>query len=65
MCANCGDFEIVGPGHPATRLNEYGQHEFFDRENVLKNCACPDDGAGSRPLKITLMGATAGLATGA
>jgi hypothetical protein len=35
-----------------------GQHEFFDRTAVLKNCTCPDDGNGSRPLHFTFMAAT-------
>jgi hypothetical protein len=58
-CGKCSDWEIVGPGHPAVRQNPgTGQHEFFDRTAVLKNCTCPDDGNGSRPLHFTFMAAT-------
>jgi hypothetical protein len=59
-CGACGQWEIVGPGHPSVRPNpETGQHEFFDRTAVLPGCDCPDDSEGSRPLHLTFMAGTA------
>jgi hypothetical protein len=66
MCASCGEFEIVGPGHPAMRANpDTGQQELHDRSALLPGCDCPDDGEGSRPLKFTFMAGSAPATLGA
>jgi hypothetical protein len=37
-CGDCGNWDIVGPGHPAVRLNPVtGQHEFHDRSALTLN----------------------------
>jgi hypothetical protein len=60
LCRTCGEWEIVGPGHPAMRDRGDGTHEIHDRALLLENCACPpDDLSGSRPLAFTFMAATA------
>jgi hypothetical protein len=65
LCRTCGEWEIVGPGHPAVRPNpDTGQHELHDRTALLPGCDCPEDGEGGRPLAFTFMGGTAAV-TGA
>ena len=59
LCKGCGEWEIVGPGHPSVRQRDDGQHEFFDRTAVLPGCDCTDDHDGSRPLHLTFMGGSA------
>lgn len=54
FCKQCGEWEIVSPGHPAVRLNpDTQQHEFFDRTIVPASCKCSD---ADTPLAFTFMG---------
>jgi hypothetical protein len=65
-CQNCGAWDIVGPGHPAVRLNpETQQHELFDRTALQQrhdeNCQPDED--GNYPLHFTFMAGTVAAGT--
>lgn len=57
-CANCGTFDIVGPGHPAAVYDEEkGQHVLTDRTALRhahdENCQPNDE--GNYPLHFTFL----------
>jgi hypothetical protein len=61
-CQNCGTFDIVGPGHPATTYDPAsGQHVLTDRTALKHSHAddCePHPETGHYPLHFTFMAAT-------
>lgn len=66
-CRNCGTYDIVGPGHPATTYDpENGQHVITDRA-ALKHASAdahadgcePHPETGHYPLHFEFMAGTA------
>ena len=55
QCGECGQWQIVGPGHPSVRFNpETGHHEFFDRSAAVGHGdGCGNDGSG--PMALTFL----------
>jgi len=68
-CRNCGTFDIVGPGHPATTYDpESDRHVITDRTALRHSheddCE-PHPETGERPLHFTFMAPIGAPVTGA